>query len=191
MEPQRPAEEPRKDVLLPLMTESSDAIVVIGMHRSGTSAVTSILEAMGCYVGVEQELLAPVVDNPKGYWERLDVNELNEEILGHCGCEWHEVSDFDLSRLTDHSREHLEMKASQIVNKLDSHRPWALKDPRLCCLLPLWQKTMRSPVAVFINRHPVDVALSLEKRDALDLAVGVALWEKYDMAALEQLRGLP
>ena len=51
------------------------AIIVLGMHRSGTSALTGVLNRVGVNLG--DNLVAPEADNPAGYWENLDVNNAN------------------------------------------------------------------------------------------------------------------
>ena len=57
-------------------------IIVLGMHRAGTSAVTRLINLMGAYLGPEEQLLPATPDNPKGYWERIDVLQLHEWLLG-------------------------------------------------------------------------------------------------------------
>jgi len=54
-------------------------VVIIGMHRSGTSVIARGLKVLGVTLG--DNLMPPGEDNPKGYWEDLDINELNVELL--------------------------------------------------------------------------------------------------------------
>jgi hypothetical protein len=69
--------------------------------------------------------------------------------------------------------------------------PAVWKDPRLCILLPYWRRFLPAPVAVIhVWRSPLAVASSLAKRDGMDLAHGVALWERYNRAALDNLAGV-
>jgi hypothetical protein len=69
--------------------------------------------------------------------------------------------------------------------------PVVWKDPRLCLLLPYWLARLPQPVAaVFIWRAPLPVARSLQARDGMHLADGVALWERYNRAGLSGLLGV-
>ena len=63
-------------------------IVILGMHRSGTSMVARALATAGLYVGEQGELLSDQEDNPNGFWERKDVVSLNDEMLHNCGYSW-------------------------------------------------------------------------------------------------------
>ena len=63
-------------------------IVVLGMHRSGTSMFAEIISRLGFYTGETEELLEPQEDNPKGFWERRDVVQLNDLILEEAGGSW-------------------------------------------------------------------------------------------------------
>ncbi len=66
------------------------------------------------------------------------------------------------------------------------------KDPRTTLLLPFWRQVIGRPIAcVFCVRHPLEVARSLERRDGLELPVGLALWERYQHRAVAGLTGLP
>ena len=65
-------------------------ICVLGMHRSGTSVASRLLNLLGVYLGAEEHLLGPEPDNPKGFWEFKPIFDLNNEILGRLGGNWHE-----------------------------------------------------------------------------------------------------
>jgi len=111
-------------------------IIVLGMHRAGTSALTRIINLMGAYVGTEGLLMESGRENLKGFWERKDVRALHQEVFKALGVEWDKVAHLDLSKFTENDRAAFEKKARTIVLNLDAHRPWVLKDPRLCLLLP-------------------------------------------------------
>jgi hypothetical protein len=166
-------------------------IFVLGMHRSGTSPLTRIINLMGAYVGAEGTLMEPNTDNPKGFWERNDVYALHQEVLKAIGASWHEVAHFDLGKLSDQDRAAFEKRALTIIQNLDAHRPWVMKDPRLCLLLPLWQPLWETPICVHIYRSPLQVAQSLRTRNRFPIHFGAALWEKYNLTALTQSRNLP
>lgn len=162
--------------------------LVLGMHRSGTSAVTGVLERMGCFVSDEAERMPAREDNPKGFGERLDVAQLNDEILAAAGAAWHIPTALDLDRIPEGKAESFRERAASIVETLESRRPWVLKDPRIGLLLSFWKPMLGETVDVVVHRHPVQVAQSLQARDALPLPVGVTLWEVYNVAILRHTR---
>lgn len=166
-------------------------IIVIGMHRSGTSLAAQLLKMLGAYAGDENDLLPATADNRKGYLERRDVVELNEYVLDGCGNKWFEVSDFNPSRLEPARKTRFEQEAGRIVARLNERGTWFLKDPRMCVTLPLWIPFMDRPAAVFVHRDPVSVAMSLRKRDHLPVFFSVALWEAYTVSALRETIGIP
>ena len=162
-------------------------ILVIGMHRSGTSVVSRLLNMMGCYFGPEGKGMLPGEDNPKGFWERLDVVELNDKILSSTKSNWHNVSDFNLDEIGGAERNIFEKEIQKIIYQLDSQRPWYLKDPRMCLTMPLWLSQLEIPVPIIVYRDPLDVASSLKKRNNIPLHAGIALWEFYTISALKYL----
>jgi GT2 family glycosyltransferase len=166
-------------------------IIVLGMHRAGTSAVTRLINMMGAWLGPHDVLMPASPDNPKGYWERMDVQELNEFLLGKMTANWYLVSNIDIDGVARGVVDEFNGKAIEIINELNNHRPWAMKDPRLCLLFPLWRPLLESPVCVHVSRHPVAVARSLEKRDGIPPHFGMALWERYNHCAIKATQGLP
>ena len=165
-------------------------ILVLGMHRSGTSLVTRLVNMMGAYFGPEGVQIGPNPQNPKGFWERRDVRQLNDEAIHLLDSEWDDIIDLDLDNFGPH-REAWNAKARRIVSELDAHRPWVVKEPRFCFLLPLWRPLLEVPLCVHVYRHPIQVAQSLKVRKGLPIHLGVALWEKYVLSALEASRDLP
>jgi len=166
-------------------------LLVLGMHRAGTSVLTHLLSSMGCHAGTPESLKPGDSANERGYWERWDVWALNEQILAAAGATWREVADLDLGSLAADVRGRFEAHARDLVAELDEHRPWVIKDPRLCLLLPLWRPALTAPVFVVAHRDPLETARSLQARDGLPLAVGLALWEIHNLAALRHSLGAP
>ena len=183
-------------------------ILVLGMHRSGTSAVTRILNLGGAHLGKPHELIVAGPDNIKGFWERKDVVHLNDRVLDAVGLKWDNASAYntglfestDLSRArrtgfqpvrcrTDLSR--ARARALRILDRLDQRGSWAIKDPRLCLTLPFWRPLLNNPLCIHVFREPAEVARSLAKRDGLPPPVAVALWEVYNRVMLANSAGLP
>lgn len=161
------------------------------MHRSGTSAVAGLLGALGCHLGEPAELHPADAWNPRGYWERREVWDLDERALQAAGACWHDVGAFELDRIPEDQRGALQEEAAAIVRRLDAYRPWAIKDPRLCLLLPLWRPALSDAIVVLVTRDPREVAASLRRRDALPIMAGIALWERYLRDALRHSTSLP
>ncbi len=166
-------------------------VFVLGMHRSGTSALTRVLGFLGVHVGSPAEMNAADAANPRGYWERREVLSLDEEILAALDSSWCEPLLADPARLQEPVRSAFEQRAAAIVSSLDRNRPWAVKDPRLCLLFPFWRKLLETPLCVLVHRDPLEVARSMKTRDGFPLPLGLALWEAYARAALSSSEGLP
>jgi hypothetical protein len=164
-------------------------LVVLGMHRSGTSLLTNILVKMGCYPGPE---VGPADRwNAGGYWEHPGVLALDMDLFKALGARWYDVGQIDPDRLEAAERRGLEDRAVEILRELDGHRPWVIKDPRLCVLFTFWRPLLQRPIALLIHRDPVSIARSLRARDGLPLLFGIALWEHHVRAALAATVGLP
>jgi hypothetical protein len=171
--------------------QAAAQVVVLGMHRSGTSAVTGLLRLLGLWAG-EAEDFPPADDhNPAGYWEHRGVWAVNETILHSLGASWSEVADVDLPLRSEELPPRLVERAREVVRELDRHRAWVAKDPRLCLLFPFWREILADPFCVLLYREPLPVARSLAARDGFPLSYGIALWEKYTRSALASTRGLP
>jgi len=166
-------------------------ILVLGMHRSGTSAVVRLLNMMGAYLGPPDRVKGASPQNPKGFWENDDVVELDNRVLAAQRCLWNRLSEFDPDKLSDEKLATLRRRARDLIIRLDGSRPWAVKDPRMCLLLPFWRPLLEVPVGVLVNRGPLEVARSLQARNGIPLNVGIALWELHNLEALRGSLGLP
>jgi hypothetical protein len=165
--------------------------VVLGMHRSGTSALTRVLQLMGFWAGDEDAFAPANFANPTGYWEHREVFAVDEAALRCLGATWCDLHGFDLARLDGASRARLLERARGIAAEMDRHGPWVIKDPRLCLLLPLWRRVLERPICILVHRSPLAVAASLAARDGLPIPFGIALWELYNREALAASAGLP
>jgi GT2 family glycosyltransferase len=164
-------------------------ILILGMHRSGTSIVARLLNMMGAYFAPEGVSTGASAENPKGFWERRDVRALNDMLLQSAGADWDRLSSFSRVRVPKESAAHFKKEAGKIILAMDAHRPWFLKEPRLCVLAPLWLDLLELPVCVIVYRSPLEVARSLEMRNEFSPAFSLALWERYNVAALNATRG--
>ena len=166
-------------------------VFVLGMHRSGTSAMARVLNLMGLYFGGEEVGIGRSAENKKGFWERRDVRALNDAMLFAAGCDWDCLSSLDVDALPAHERGRYTALAGDIVLKLDAHRPWFVKEPRLSALFPVWRAALETPVCVHVFRSPHEVASSLQERNGIPVHVGLALWEAYNVRALVGAADVP
>lgn len=171
------------------MTDSA-GLVVLGMHRSGTSAVMGALQAMGLHVGDKASLTAPNWDNPKGFFERKDARRCCDALLHGAGADWWKLADFSIDQIPGPVRAEQVEALHGVLERLQEGGFWALKEPRLCVLFPLLRPLLPArPLVLFVVRHPVAVALSLQKRQGYSLQAGAALWERYNRDAVRHMAG--
>jgi hypothetical protein len=170
-------------------------VLVVGMHRSGTSAVTGALGHLGLAVPMPEDrygYYVPTEDNPE-HWESRAMGSLDEALLERLGGTWDRPPDRESGWESDPvlAIEDLGDPAAAASVAFPNDGPIVWKDPRSCLLLPYWLAHLPSPVAaVFIWRSPLSVARSLQARDGLHLADGVALWERYNRSGLNGLVGV-
>jgi hypothetical protein len=175
----------------PVRSSAARGVLVLGMHRSGTSAVAGLFASAGFDPGEPDGQLPAGPDNPSGYFERLSVVHLNEELLARAGGGW---SCPPAGESVRSLREEYLPRASGLLADLHAAaagRPIVLKDPRLCVLLPVWLPATSADLTVVLTtRNPVETARSLRVRDGLPLPVALALWEVYVAAMLADLNGM-
>jgi hypothetical protein len=162
---------------------NNHVILVLGMHRSGTSALAGVLSQLGVSFG---DKLIPAIEgvNEKGFFEHTDLVSLNQAVLHALGRSW-----LDLDAMPDlwWQQEALKALSTEIIAVLqrdfDEEDVWGLKDPRMCRLMPLWQQLLieagiESRV-ILCFRHPLEVAGSLCRRDGLNFNLAIAMWFQH------------
>jgi len=164
--------------------------VVLGMHRSGTSAVAGYLARAGLFAGSEADLLPAAEDNPRGFFERQDVNGLNDQLLQSLGGAWDNPPG---RRAVQAAAPAWKARADAILADLANDakgKPLVLKDPRISLLWPAWSDALGENFAlVVVDRSPVDIAESVRRRDGRPLYVALALWQLYCTELLDSLAG--
>ena len=152
----------------------SKCVIVLGMHRSGTSLVAGILAQLGIDMG--KRLLGANAFNPTGYWENVEVVDINTKILQAAGGNWKNVpSEKNILKCN-------KLFSQQIKQFISSQKAefWGFKDPRLCLTVSLWSKYLKNAFYVVVFRNPVQVAQSLNKRDGIDIKEGLRLTAIYN-----------
>jgi len=168
------------------------AVVVLGMHRSGTSAVTRCINLLGVSLGPAHELLTPNAWNPRGYWENRRLSRLNDQILAAWGGTWYSPPRLAQRWPVDERLVGIRRRARAAIRRVFGTAPWAWKDPRTSLTLPFWRELLKPPICVVLAwRHPVETCLSLSRIHDLPMALCAKLWVHYNRAALQNAFGLP
>jgi hypothetical protein len=168
-------------------------LLVLGMHRSGTSSVSGAMIRLG---GVPPINLVPTNDeNPKGFWESTVVVALNDEILAAGGSHWEDWRPFDLKRIDPAVAFALRARArSALAREFEGAGLAIVKDPRICRLVPFWSSVFEdggwSARALLPVRSPLEVALSLERRNGIPLGLGCLIWLRHVLDAEAGTRGM-
>lgn len=151
--------------------EHKQIVVVLGMHRSGTSAITRGLEVLGINLG-DRLLPAESENNEKGFWEDIDITAFNVDLLAAMGHDWHTLAPIRPDEFHSEPIASLKLRAAQLLrNKLTETDWFGVKDPRMARLMPFWQTVFNhlqlNVSYVIACRNPMNVARSLEKEMAL------------------------
>lgn len=169
------------------------ALLVAGMHRSGTSALTRTLSLVG---GALASKLAGGVagDNDLGFWESVDVVALHDRALASAGSAWDDVSRFPEAWFeSDVGRAFGDELLALLQREFAEAPLFAIKDPRLCRLVPLWLPVLpRLGVRgqfVLPLRSPAEVAASLKARNDFPLSKGYLVWLRNVLDAERATRG--
>ena len=159
-------------------------VLVLGMHRSGTSAVAGMTNLLGLATSASNDLITQMAWNPGGHWESRSLTRFNDQLLTEMGHTWWypPPSGSGYSEVASRIVAPPEA-AARYFDRLHPSEPWVWKDPRTCLTLPFWRQALHRPLAgIVVFRNPIDVATSLEFRNSLPLSFGVALWEHYAVA---------
>lgn len=168
-------------------------VCIGGMHRSGTSMVTRMLNLCGVYLGPEEDLLPPGADNPKGYWEVSEIKNINDDILERFGGAWNQPPanlPSDWGNVPDLGP--LRQRAVSIINNLSQNALWGWKDPRTSLTFSFWRGLTgeQDLKVVLCLRNPLDVAKSLRARKD-KVSYEHHVWYSYNQSLLTQAAGLP
>lgn len=165
-------------------------VLVLGMHRSGTSALAGALQSMGFEVGPEDDVMPADDQNPQGYFELTSIVRTNDDLLAHFGGSWDSPPKFAPEWANGEAATHFVDTARSAIGELFESDHYVLKDPRISILLPVWRQITRDQgCAVVIVRDPLEVAASLTRRDGLSTITGLALWAAYNRAMFRDLQG--
>jgi hypothetical protein len=172
----------------------SGGIIVLGMHRSGTSLISEMVHRWGAF-GRIAECLPANQWNARGYWELAPLVDFNNRLLAAVGASWHcppnERDNLRMAKMAGQPK-----YRDEALGLLASMQPtpgvsWFWKDPRLSLLLPFWQQLWGEVRFVVCLRDPLEICRSLGERDDLSFDVSIVLWQRYMLAILEAMRKAP
>jgi hypothetical protein len=170
------------------------ALLVLGMHRSGTSAFSRAAALLGA-AGPARPM-PPGPDNPSGFWEPESVAALNDEMLAAGQSSWADWTVFGPDRLPPGFMDAMQPRMVAALQDEYGDAPlFVLKDPRLSRLLPLWRPALdaigAAPSALLALRHPAAVAQSLAARNGFPPGFSLLLWLRHTLDAERLTRGMP
>ena len=170
------------------------AIMVLGMHRSGTSALTRVFGLLGA--DLPKNLMPADASNPTGHWESNDLYVIHDRLLASAGSSWHDWRAFNPDWFASPAARPFADEILAVLRKdFAGSRLFAIKDPRICRFWPLWRDVLAEfgakPVIVMPVRNPLEVAASLKQRDGFIPAKSHLLWLRHVLDAEHATRGLP
>src|SRR5665213_333147 len=170
----------------------STALVVLGMHRSGTSALAGMLHHLGVALG--ERLMPASPDNPRGYWEHSEIVDSDQRLMASLGWAWDDIRPLPAGFEREAAAQAAKRELIAVLRRDFAGVPlWGLKDPRLCRLMPLWTalfaEEMVEPLYLLALRHPLDVVASLGAHPVAGAERAGLLWLGHVLAAERATRG--
>ena len=155
-------------------------LIVLGMHRSGTSALTGVLQNQGIKTGITVN--GKGAENMKGFFENTKIQKLNKKIFKDCKVKWDSYT-----KVLKPKKKFLEQGKKIIELEFKNSNLFVIKDPRICLLIPFWGKVFEQldieVKIINIIRNPLEVAESLKKRNGFLKEKSLMLWLYYVLEA--------
>lgn len=178
----------------PEISDESRALIVLGMHRSGTSTTSGILYHLGFDLG--KSIMPANFANPKGNFENESIVNFNNRLFTKIGASWHNTlfikeEDWDMQKLANEKRELLRI----ISEEFSASNVLLFKDPRMCALLPFYLAIFKeveiAPFFVINFRDPILASKSLSKRDHFPMSKSIGLCIDSMLKSELYTRGFP
>ena len=168
------------------MKNQTTLVFVLGMHRSGTSAFTRCLNKLGATLP-DNLMPASSTDNAKGYWESESIVDISNRVFGAFGLSWNSPGPMPEGWTTSNRIKEPLIDSVRVLDSLASYSSVAIKDPRISRLLPFWNMASEKVGAISKSaicvRHPLLVAGSLARRDAMETDKALILWLRHTVEA--------
>jgi len=172
---------------------SRAAILVLGMHRSGTSALTWLLGRLGA--ALPNDAIEASGDNARGYWESQALVKADDQLLRVVRSSWFDPRPLDFSRLSADGLRSRKNRIREAITAAWGDAPLlAIKDPRQCRCVPVIADVLGEmgiePRALLMLRSPAEIAHSLASRDGTTPAYAYLLWLRHMSDAERATRGM-
>ncbi len=154
-------------------------VIILGMHRSGTSCLAGSLQEAGLYLGDVNER-APY--NRNGNRENRAIMDLNDAVLSANDGSWDRLADTVVWNVEHRARR------DELIRTYPTNRTWGFKDPRTLLTLEGWLEGLPSARFVGTYRHPMAVAMSLCTRNGFSIPQSLSLWMNYNRLLLKYQR---
>jgi len=169
-------------------------ILVLGMHRSGTSALTRVLNLMGA--ALPKNVVGATEWNAAGHWEPELLGQLHTAMLDECGSRWDDWQKFDFNYLGKERQKYYKTRMSElIIDQYNQSEIFVIKDPRICRFVDIYQEILSAEKIdvryIMMLRDPFQVIKSLSERDKLEYGFSARLWLRHVLDAEAATRGLP
>jgi SAM-dependent methyltransferase len=189
-------EVPRRDQITSISgaVQRRPIVMVLGMHRSGTSLCAHILGALGVDMADD---VGTNGGNARGGWERREIVEFHDRILSRFNRDYlGRFHDFPLP-VAWWADPHVAAIRREMLGFLErrmGEEYFGFKDPRTVRLMPVWHQILRelklAPKIVLCLRNPAQVARSLTARDEIDLDIAEYRWFAYTADFFRYTQGL-
>ncbi|MEG3973335.1 sulfotransferase, partial [Microcoleus sp. herbarium8] len=160
------------------ITAKSDILVIISMHRSGSSLTASLLQSAGLHIG--RNLMEGDEKNVKGYYENLDFYDFHRTVLASQGVD---ENGWTLQEKIEVEDRFLE-EAKEIVDKASVSGVWGWKEPRTTLFLEFWADLLPQANFLLMYRSPWEVVESLYRQNhglfKTQPELAVKLWMHYN-----------
>ncbi len=164
-------------------------VAIIGMHRSGTSMLSRMLNICGLDLGAEADMIPAQETNPRGHWEHARIVDINKRILAHFGGTAEDPPVLPERWFERPELQPLYQEASAFVAEtFGQATAWGWKDPRTTLTAPFWRRIVPGLRFVVCVRNPLDAASSMVARNHITTRHGMGLWQHYTEEALRNTR---
>ena len=165
---------------------NQDAILILGMHRSGTSCLTRCFNILG--YNVPQNMIGINKANRSGHWESEKIARMNDTILAEIGLTWDNWGRADLGLIPSERSKNYNLDIQSLIKSefVDS-KNIVIKEPRICRIASMYLDALNSlqfsTHVVFIFRNPIEVIESLKTRNLMTKMQAALLWLRYNLDA--------
>ena len=170
------------------------ALLVLGVGRSGTSALTRVLALLGA--GLPKDILGEGDGNERGHWEPKRIIALNDEMLALHGSNWYDSRAFPQHWFQTREAEGFVSRAAALIDdEYGAEKLIVLKEPRICRLAPVYLAALDrlgyATRVIIPLRHPGEMIASLARRDGADSRMSELIWIRHSLEAEAATRCCP